>query len=191
MRSLPTLRSLCLSSTSLALLLAAGCSDDAECGPGTAPADGITATEGGETLTFGGLQSLQGNDCPDPAAPSGVISVAIAGDQIGGTGRITLCVPRPDQLNEGQRSVGLALSDADIRIIDLKGTSGACAYTLDNTVAPTGTGGSTGVCDAAADPAGYALTLDAQVTVKRTCGDVMDTAVVALTGTASVAYRAE
>ncbi|CAN5704821.1 hypothetical protein BH11MYX3_BH11MYX3_20080 [soil metagenome] len=181
-------RSPFLSSTSLVLALAAigasGCSDDS-CGPGDAPLTGIVAGDAAVTLTFGNMTSRAGNDCPDNAAPQGVIALTIEGMQTDGTGFFTLCIPRPDLLAKGG-TLGLTVSTADIRIIDLRGTSGACTYSLDSTRPPTGTGIGTGVCGNGTDKAGFAIELDGAVSLRRTCGATIDSVPVQLTGRVAV-----
>jgi len=179
-------RSLFLSSISL--LAFAGCSDDS-CGPGDAPTVGLVAGSVDVTLTFGNMTSRAGNDCPDASAPTGVVSVSIEGTQSDGTGIITLCVPRPDLLMEGNRTLGFTISSADIRIIDLHGSANNCTYALDTTRPPTGTGGGSGVCKNGVDKAGFAIELDGAVSLRRTCGATVDTIAVKLTG--SVAVPAE
>ena len=178
-------RSLFLCLTSVAAL---GCSDDS-CGPGDAPKVGLVAGSIDVTLTFGNMTSRAGNDCPDPSAPAGVVAVSIEGSQEGGTGLVTLCVPRPDRLMEGNRTLGTTISSADIRIIDLHGSAGSCTYALDSTRPPTGTGGGSGVCNNGIDKAGFAIELDGAISLRRTCGATIDTIAVKLTG--SVAVPAE
>lgn len=182
MRSSLISRSLFLSLISLA---ASGCSDDS-CGPGDAPKVGLVAGSVDVTLTYGNMTSRAGNDCPDPSAPTGVVAVSIEGTQTDGTGIITLCVPRPDLLVHGGRSLGTTVSTADIRIIDLHGSSAACTYAIDSTRPPTGTGGASGVCGNGTDKAGFALELDGAISLRRTCGATVDTVAVKLTGTVAV-----
>jgi hypothetical protein len=179
-------RSLFLSLISIATL--GGCSDDS-CGPGDAPKVGLVAGSADVTLTFGNMTSRAGNDCPDASAPAGVVAVSIEGTQSDGTGLITLCVPRPDLLMEGNRSLGHTISSADIRIIDLHGSSGTCTYALDSSRPPTGTGSGSGVCNNGIDKAGFAIELDGAISLRRTCGATIDTVAVKLTG--SVAVPAE
>lgn len=181
MRSSLNSRSLFLSVISLA----SGCSDDS-CGPGDAPKVGLVAGSVDVTLTYGNMTSRAGNDCPDTSAPAGVVAVSIEGAQTDGTGLITLCVPRPDLLVQGGRSLGTTISTADIRIIDLHGSSGTCTYALDSSRPPTGTGGAAGVCGNGTDKAGFALVLDGAISLRRTCGATIDTVAVKLTGTVAV-----
>lgn len=183
MRSSLIWRSLFLCSTSVATLGA--CSDDA-CGPGDAPAVGLVAGSSEVTLTFGNMTSRAGNDCPDPTAPTGVVAVSIEGSQSDGTGLITLCVPRPDLLMDAGQTLGTTVSSADIRIIDLHGSAGACTYALDSSRPPTGTGIGTGVCGNGVDKAGFALELDGAISLRRTCGATIDTVAVKLTGRVAV-----
>ena len=182
-------RSPFLSSTSLAsvllLLHGAGCSDDA-CGPGDAPKVGLLASSVDVTLTYGNMTSRAGNDCPDPAAPTGVVAVSIEGAQTDGTGFVTLCVPRPDLLVMGGRTLGLTTSMADIRIIDLQGGSAGCTFSIDTTRPPTGTGGASGVCGNGTDKAGFAIELDGAVSLRRTCAGTTDSIAVKLSGRVAV-----
>ncbi len=175
-----------LSRTSLLIALgaASGCSDDS-CGPGNAPVTGIVAGDVDVTLTFGNMTSRAGNDCPDNAAPAGVIALTIEGTQTDGTGFFTLCIPRPDLLDKGG-TLGVTVSTADIRIIDLRGSAGACTYSLDTSRPPTGTGIGTGVCGNGTDKAGFAIELDGAVSLRRTCGTTIDSLPVKLTGRVAV-----
>jgi hypothetical protein len=187
MRLSPTLPSLFLSSTSL--FLVAGCPSDGEsCGPEGAPAT-ISASNGSDiTLTYTGLSSLSGNDCPDPAAPNGVISLSIEGTQAGGTGRLTFCIPRPDLLADG-RTLGTTGNMGQIRVVDFSGMANSCTFTLESTMPPTGTATGTGVCKNGTDPAGFALELNGTVNLKRTCGTTIDTVAVTLAGKVTVTSR--
>jgi hypothetical protein len=166
----------------------AGCSDPA-CGPGGAPASGLLASSDAVSLEYGNLTSLVGNDCPDPAAPEGVISVSIEGSQTGGGGLVTLCIPRPDLLMDGARSLGVTTSTADVRIIDLTGAAEGCTFALERTRPPTGGVEATGVCANADSPDGFALSFDGAVSLRRTCGAVTDTIDVTLRGRVAVARR--
>jgi hypothetical protein len=171
------------------LLGSQGCGDDS-CGTGDAPTVGIVASSSEVTITYGNLTSLAGNDCPDPAAPAGVVSISLEGTQEGGPGRITLCIPRPDQLNGGGHTLGTSLSTADVRIIDLGGMAGSCTFQFDSTRPPTGVAIGEGVCGNGEDPAGFALELDGAASLRRTCGATIDTVAVTLTGRVAVAKRA-
>jgi hypothetical protein len=172
------LRLLFLSSIS-ATLLSTGCSDDA-CGPGSAPDNGLVAGDVDNKLTFGGLASSANNDCPDPSAPSGVVSLTVSGTQTDGTGFITLCISRPDQL-----SAGVALGAAGLRIIDLMGQANGCDYKIESTRPVTGTAKATGVCDNGAS-GGYALTIDGHISLTKTCATSSETLAVNLVGTVAV-----
>jgi hypothetical protein len=176
-------RSLFLSSTSLTLAaLLGGCGDDT-CGPGDAPDFGILASSADVTLTFGDLTSGLNNDCPDPAAPAGVVSVTIQGSQQNGPGLITLCVGRPDLLSAGS----IPLGTMGARIIDLRGDDATgCMYTFDSTRPVAGDVSATGLCDNGASSDGYALTVDGNVSLKRTCVTTIDTIAVSFAGTAAV-----
>lgn len=190
-------RSRSLSTSSLLVALAgsgalgaAGCGDD-DCGPGGAPASGLTVSSAEVSLVYGGLSALAGNDCPDPDAPAGVVSVSIEGRTADDTGLVTLCIPRPDLLMEGGRTLGTALSTADVRIFDLGGTVDGCTYALDTTRPPLGTATGTGVCSNGNDPAGFAIEIDGNVSLRRTCGPAIDLVAVALSGRVAVSLRAQ
>jgi hypothetical protein len=163
-----------------AALSGAGCNGDDSCGPGGAPDSGLVASSDMVSLTYGGLTSLLGNDCPAPDAPAGVISLSIEGRQAGDPlGLVTFCIPRPDLLMEGDRSIGTSLSNADVRIIDLRGNAEGCAFALDTTRLPTGAVQATGVCANGDSPDGFALSFDAAV----------DSVAVTLRGRVAVARR--
>jgi len=186
MRSSRTSASWFLSITSVLLL--AGCPSDDECGPGDAPADGIVASGLGVELTYGGMISGENNDCPIDGTPEGVISMTIAGVQTGvPIGLFTLCIPRPDLLSVGE-SLGIddpASEDPAVRVVDVGGADAGCTYDLDIAVPPSGTARAKGLCNATG-AGGFALVLDGQVTLTRTCGAVVDSVVVSLTGTVAV-----
>lgn len=187
MRSSPTLPSLCLSSISLVAL--AGCPSEGDsCGPDDAPATGITGSNADVMLAYGNLSSLSGNDCPASDAPSGVISLSIEGTQVGGTGLLTFCIPRPDLLSKG-RALGTTASMGEIRIVDFSGMANGCTFALDSTMPPTGTATGTGVCKNGTDPAGFALALTGTVNLRRTCGATIDSVALTLAGKVAVTSR--
>ena len=167
----------------------AGCGDGETCGPGGASKTGLTATGDNVALTWGTLTSGLNNDCPDSAAPAGVVSVTIFGFQSGGAGSITLCVSRPDRLAEGSQTLGHDSASAQVRIVDLNGDADVCTYTIDRDKPVTGTATASGLCDNANDPAGFAITLDATLTFTRTCDTTTDTVQVNLRGTNAVATQ--
>ncbi len=171
------LRSLFLSSTSLALL--AGCpGDDAACeaGPG-AGGDGLTVTAEGTTITYAALAAGANNDCPVDGTPGGVISLTIGGVQSSpaGVGVISFCLPRPD-LVDGGGTFPLdpdnhpALADDRVHVIDVDATIDAdCTWAHDPEDAPDGTATFVGFCAHGVDDAGFAMTLDGTLTVTETC----------------------
>jgi len=176
------LRLLFLSTTSLSLALS-GCSDDAACGPGSAKQSGLLASSADVVLNFGGLTSGPNNDCPDGTAPDGVTTLTIQGVQLDGPGLLTLCIPRPDKLQDGP----LALGDVDgVRIIDLNGTVDGCTYEYVSAVPVVGTASVTGMCDNGQTTAGYALTADASLTLRKECPTSTGNIAVDFTGTVAV-----
>jgi hypothetical protein len=178
-------RLLFLSSISLAVLaLAPGCGDD--CGPGNAPDFGILATSADVTLNFGNFTSGQNNDCPPTGAPAGVVSLTVQGMEKDRPGLLTLCIARPDLLEDGSIPLGMA----GATIIDLNGTDEAgCSYTIDRSRPVAGTVSASGLCDYGANPAGYALTVDGNVSLSRNCVTTIDTIAVAFEGTAAVKHE--
>lgn len=173
----------------LALVGAACSGDDDACGPGDAPAAGITLTVGGETATFGGFTASVNNDCT--IAGSDVISVSVHGTQVGGSAALTLCLPRPDLL--GATPVALVpsrvppLADDRAMVIDSSAVlAGGCTVQKDVATSPAGTAAFLGYCDGGADPAGYALELTGTVPLVRTCGSTMDSVTGTLAGRVAV-----
>jgi hypothetical protein len=173
---------------SIAVLGTAGCGGGSgdSCGPGDAPDVGLVATGGGATLTFGGLSAGLNGDCPATGAPSGVTSLTIAGTGAGGF--LTLCVSRPDLLATQPQALALDVpgSAALARIVDLSGTASSCTFQIDATQPASGTVSSTGLCGNGADAAGFALAVDATLSLKRTCGATIDSIAVTLRGRVAV-----
>lgn len=196
MRSPLSSRSRFRSTTSIVSVAAAsvaalaGCSDD-ECGPMGAPTSGLSVSSADVTLVFENLTSLAGNDCPDPAAPDGVVSISIEGHQVGNpTGLLTVCIPRMDLFTPGSgHTIGTSQSMADVRIFDLSGETGGCTYTLDSTRPPSGNVGGIGVCGNGDSESGFALDFDGALSLRRTCGSTIDTVAVQITGKVAVAKR--
>ena len=182
-------RSRFLSTTSLVFVAGtaagAGCSDDS-CGPGGAPATGLVASGDAVTLTYGNLTGGLNNDCPASDAPAGVISLSIHGTQSDGTGRITLCVARPDRLASASQALGLNVPGAEVRIVDLAGSASGCSFTIDGTQPATGTATSSGLCGNGSDAAGFALVLDGALSLTRSCATGDDSIRVALHGRVAV-----
>jgi len=177
-------RSLFLLITSLAVSASsAGCGDDS-CGPGDAPQSGLYLSSADVTINFANLTGGLNNDCPDPAAPDGIVSMTLQGTQVEGTGRVTLCVSRPDKLADG----AIPLGGTSVQIVDLKGDDSAgCMYDYESARPVTGTVSSKGLCDAGASDAGFALTIDASVSLNRVCPTATDIIAVAFQGTVAVA----
>lgn len=202
MRSPLKSRSRFPSSTSLLALAVigtgacAGCGDD-ECGPMGAPTSGLTASSAEVTLEYGDLTSGANNDCPAPDAPEGVISISIEGTQqnapAGDTTpyHFTVCIPRMDLFTPGSsHTIGTSQSMADVRIFDMAGkTEDGCTFMFDSTRPPTGTVSGRGVCGNGDSDAGFQLTFDAAVSLRRTCGTTIDSIAVTLDGTIAVLRR--
>lgn len=167
--------------SSISGLLAAGCGDD-ECGPGGAPQNGLVASSAEVTLTYGNFTSGANNDCPEVDMSTGIISLTITGTQTGtaATNYATFCIPRPDKLADGV-PIGSGL-----RIVDLNGEADGCTYSFVGGSVPTGTARATGLCDNGKDPAGYALVVDGNIVLRRTCPTATDMIAVTLSGTVAV-----
>ncbi len=171
-------------------LAAAGCSDDANCGVGTAPLDGMTLTVGASTITYSDLTSLAGNDCPDLGDPSAPTSITIEGREVEGVGIITFCIPRPDRVLDGARSLGTPEVAGDLQIVDLTATIDGCTYGIVYAADPPGTATATGACANLTDPAGFALTVETSVSLEKRCtGEPVETATGTLAGPAAVLLR--
>jgi hypothetical protein len=180
-----------LFSISLAAAGAAGCGGgDDSCGPGGAPEVGVVAAGTGVTMSYGALSGSPNRDCQDPSGPDSVISVTIIGSQSGGSGLLTLCISRPDLLAKQSQSFG-AEPGAQVHLVDLNGTADNCMLTIDRTTPPTGTATSSGLCSDGGDPAGFALVLDAAMTLKRTCGSTVDSVPITLRGRVAVSGPAK
>lgn len=206
MRSPHTSRSRFPSSTSLAALAAAacaGCGDD-ECGPMGAPSSGLTASSADVTLVYENLTSLAGNDCPDPdqndngipdrdesPPPPHVVSISIEGKQVGNPdGLLTLCIPRMDLMLPGTgHTIGTSQSMSDVRIFDLSGEYEGCTFAFDSTRPPSGQVSGIGVCGNGDSESGFALDIDAALSLRRTCGSTIDSVAVQFVGEIAVAKR--
>lgn len=190
-------RSRFLSSTS-ALLLLGGCpGDDTVCepGPGDGPADGLTVSAEGTTITYASLASGANNDCPFVGSPEGVISVTIGGAQSSpaGVGVISFCLPQPDLLVGGgefplDADNHPAREDDRVHVIDVEATISAdCRWVHDPEDPPDGTATFTGFCANGTDPAGFGLTLEGWVPVTERCTGLPDRELdVRLEGTVAV-----
>jgi hypothetical protein len=159
--------------------------DAASCGPGDAPAD-VVAGGGSVALSYGQFSGGLNNDCPAAGAPIGVISLTIAGRQTdtGGGGFATLCVGRPDLLATQALGIGFDASAA-VRVFELNGQAGGCTFNVDRSQPPGGTAIASGLCTSG--HRGFALTLDATLTLTRTCGSTVDSVPVTLHGRVAVA----
>jgi hypothetical protein len=186
MRSLHTSASRFLSAISLAgaLCLLSGCPNETQCGIGGAPEAGLLVTGTDVALEFGDLEYGQNNDCPIVSAPEGVISVTIAGRQVGGTGLITFCIPRPDLSNGGEQLIAddPTLQTPEIRVVDIIGDADGCTFSFDDAVQPTGGANTRGLCEAGANLDGFAFEIDGTAQLTRTCGVNVDTVIVTLSG---------
>ena len=166
-------------------LAAAGCGDDGDpgtCGPGDAPADGIMLSGAEHTVAYGSFSASHNGDCG-----SRELSLTISATQVGGTGLLTLCVPRPDLIT-GPATIGADLDQAAaVWVIDVQGESTGCAVRNDGAgPAPQGSATFEGLCDQGKSPAGFALQVAAQIAVTITCGDAVDQASLQLSGRVAV-----
>jgi len=166
----------------LGLAALACCGGDDKCGPGTAAADGLSLAGTGVDVKYAGLVASPNNDCPAVGAPGDVTSVTVSGTQVGSSFSVTLCIPRPDLLASTPGTLG-----TDVKIIDMGANIGnGCTLARSATGTPTGTVVASGLCGAGKNAAGFALTFDGVVPIKRTCNGTTDVLDLALTGTVAV-----
>jgi hypothetical protein len=175
------LRSLFLSSISLLV----ACGDDV-CGPGDAPEFGLVAGNDEVGVVFGNMMAGLNNDCPDPMAPSGVVSMTLQGTQQNGPGLLTLCIGRPDLLASGEQTFGTA-----VRIIDLNGEVEGCTLAYESLRPVSGGATSKGLCDDGASSAGFALTVNGALSLRRMCPTMNDTIAVSFDGTVAVEHQGQ
>lgn len=182
MRSSHTSASRFLSAISLVVL--GGCPSDPECGTGGAPEAGLLVEGTDVALEFGSLEYGQNNDCPIDGTPEGVISLTIAGRQVGGPGLITFCIPRPDTIGGGEALIAddPTLETPEVRVVDILGEAAGCSFSFDDAVEPTGTARTEGLCEAGASLEGFAFVIEGQAQLTRTCGADVDTVTVTLSG---------
>jgi len=166
-------------------VLAAGCHTDPTCGIGDAT-DSISLSGGGVTITYDSFTGGANNDCPDPNAPEGVVSITVGAKQTDGTSAdfLTFCIPRIDELAQGGAFGGA--TSGDVRFIDVDGTSGSCTISLDATTPPTGTASASGVCANGTDSQGFALTLDGTISVEKNCAGAIQLTTLTLSGTVAI-----
>jgi hypothetical protein len=138
------------------------------CGPGDAPASGVTGSAEGETVAYGQFTTSPNNDCSVAGHPTSLTLDGIQTDPAASPPlHLTFCLPRPDQI-DGE----VALDDLErIEVIDLFAEMGDCFLALDRTVAPTGTITFDGYCADGTDPAGYAIRFDGTVGGTLSCPD--------------------
>jgi hypothetical protein len=165
----------------LLALSAAGCSDggDEVCGPGDAPADGLTAAIPGATVTYGDVTSSPNNDCPpDEGGPTSItIEATQTGLAPGERFSMVLCLPRPDEIDAGALGAATVALDDDrlVQLIDVSARlADDCQLRRDGAMLPGGTITFAGYCDAGDAAEGYALTFDGTAAGRRICPDGMD-----------------
>jgi hypothetical protein len=150
----------------LAAAAAAGCGDDAVCGPGEAAPDGLVITSGESALTFGEATSSPNNDCPVEGAPTSLTLEIRQLDPAPSAARfLVLCLPRPDQIGPDP----IDITDDRIQVIDVFADDGDCLISLDRTRDLAGTLTFTGFCDDGDAPDGYALGFAATMPATRAC----------------------
>ncbi|RMH41919.1 MAG: hypothetical protein D6689_09720 [Deltaproteobacteria bacterium] len=183
-------RSIVLAASAALATAALACGDGGACGPGDAPADGVTAAIDGAPVAYGNFTASANNDCTPPGAA--IVSLTVDAVQVAPapTGafapHLTLCIPRPDAVGDAPATLGLD-DDADIRLVDLNAQVDDCAVALDRTAPVDATATLAGYCDDGAHPAGFAIALAGTVAVTRDCGGVVTAATATLGGRAAVA----
>jgi hypothetical protein len=149
----------------VAAALLAGCGDDGPaCGPGDAPADGITVTAGADVITYGDFGSGANRDC-------GLDSITLDGVQVDpqvDDFHITFCIPDP----AGLPAEPIALADPRIMVINVSAEVAGCVLSIDRTRELAGTIALPGLCDGGLHEAGYAIALTGTVPGERACPGV-------------------
>lgn len=153
----------------LALPLAALPACGEPCGPGDAPASGVTATAGGTSVAYGQFTTSPNNDCSVAGHPTSLTLDGIQTDPAASPPlHLTFCLPRPDEIGGDP----IPLDDTQrIEVIDLFAEMGDCFLSLDRTAPPTGSITFSGYCDDGTDPAGYAIAFDGAVAGTLSCPD--------------------
>lgn len=156
------MRALCVAALAAVSM---NCGGD-DCGPHGASAVGLFVQNDAVKLTFGGLEASPNHDCPDDSAPN-VESLTIQGVQTDGSGAVTFCIPRPDKLTSDEALGDDIPNSTIVHIVDLRGIgSDSCPYTIDQSAPPTGSMKADGICDNGANNAGFALSVDGDVSMK-------------------------
>lgn len=96
---------------------------------------------------------------------------------------IVFCIPRPDKLS-GEVSIGSA-----VKVVDIFAEADSCSFELADGESPSGAARFDGLCDHGANPAGYSLSLDGDVVLRRECATSTDLVAVRLAGTVAVQAR--
>lgn len=160
-----------------ALVALSGCPRPT-CGPGTTPSGEIDVAVAGATLVFSQFAASPNNDCPDPTAPSGVVSLTITSSAPSGA-FFTICTGRPDLLDHGLTFGTNAI------VVDISEAAGSCTYTLAGGAA-SGTLDAVGSCANGTDHAGFAMTVDASAMLAQSCGGTPTQVSATITGTVAV-----
>ena len=170
-----------------AIVAAPGCGNS--CGTMGAAMDGFVASgtgaQGAISLTFGTFKSSPNNDCR-VTAPNGVVSLTIEGTQMGGSGALVLCIPRPDLLETGTQPLGSGGSDVQYLGGSFTATDASCSYTYDATMSPSGTVKAEHECNNGTSSAGFAIEVDGTIPLIQTCGTTMTSVMVTTSGTTAV-----
>lgn len=156
-----------------------------ECGPDIATGV-MTATDADDTvaLELDNFVALPADQCPDPAAPEGTISLTIRGSHVESGGAFVICVPRPDRLQAtGHAGAG------EIELSGFEATQDGCSF--EPSPGAGGFGGLDvgGFCDGGADPAGFRMSTSIQISTRRDCAGTVTTVQLLFAGTVEVAVE--
>jgi hypothetical protein len=113
-----------------------------------------------------------------------VVSLTLSGVQKDGPGLITLCISRPDLIAVGE--VPLSTMGTGVRIIDLSAESMGCTYALESLRPVLGTATTTGMCENGTHKNGYALTVEGNLSMRKTCETATTTLALTFNGTVAV-----
>ena len=179
-----------VASAIVAAVVTASCSPSDSCGQGTASPTGLTvrgnigANNALAIINYADLVAGQNNDCPDPNAPAGVISLTVEGEQLLDTPKVSFCISRPDLLGTKTLQIG---TDVVFNALESNNAGAVgCSLSLPLHATTSGTVTATGVCDNGIGPEGFAITFNGMATLQRTCGTTVDMVMMNIVGTAAV-----
>jgi|GEM_PF-7038391 len=168
-----------------------GCGDDCAAGPGDAGQQGLSLTTSAGAFVYGRARSSPNNDCTpfQGRDPTSLTVDMIQVDPATETSLfLTLCIPEPDNLEDGSYALGFETSGESVLLIDVFGRSDdGDVFQLDSSAAGLdATIDVAGYCSDGSAPEGYAIALAGSVPVTSSAG-----AEIATFGGAAIAVEAQ